>query len=79
MTTFRQANLLDFDACWAVIDAARWKMLADGRHQWTAEYPSREQITNDIQQGHAYVLADGNDVKAYAVVIANGGKMAYRG
>ena len=72
MTTFRHANLQDFDACWAVIDAARWKMLDDGRHQWTAEYPSREQITNDIQQGHAYVLADGNDVKAYAVVIANG-------
>lgn len=72
MTTFRQANLQDFNACWAMIDAARWKMLADGRHQWTAEYPSREQITNDIQQGHAYVLANGNDVKAYAVVIANG-------
>ena len=72
MTIFRQATIHDFDACWSIIDEARNKMLADERHQWTPEYPSREQITNDILQGKAYVLADGNDIKAYAVVIENG-------
>ena len=57
--TFRQANLQDFDACWRLIDAARWKMMADGRHQWTAEYPSRE-------------LTDEDGVKTYGVVAQNG-------
>ena len=70
--TFRQANLQDFDACWRLIDTARWKMMADGRHQWTAEYPSRELIIADIKSGEAYVLTDEDDVKTYGVVAQNG-------
>ncbi|WP_019967945.1 GNAT family N-acetyltransferase [Segatella maculosa] len=70
--TFRQANLQDFDTCWRLIDAARWKMMADGRHQWTAEYPSRELIIADIKSGEAYVLTDEDDVKTYGVVTQNG-------
>ena len=70
--TFRQANLQDFDACWRLIDAARWKMMADGRHQWTVEYPSRELIIADIKSGEAYVLTDEDDVKTYGVVAQNG-------
>ena len=70
--TFRQANLQDFDTCWRLIDAARWKMMADGRHQWTAEYPSRELIIADIKSGEAYVLTDEDDVKTYGVVAQNG-------
>lgn len=70
--TFRQANLQDFDTCWRLIDAARWKMMADGRHQWTAEYPSRELIIADIKSGEAYVLTDEDGVKTYGVVAQNG-------
>lgn len=70
--TFRQANLQDFDACWRLIDVARWKMMADGRHQWTAEYPSRELIIADIKSGEAYVLTDEDGVKTYGVVAQNG-------
>ena len=43
-TDFRPAYNKDFEACWNVIDSARKIMVASGRHQWTSDYPSTQDI-----------------------------------
>lgn len=69
---YRPALLKDFDACWRVIDEARQQMIASKKHQWTAEYPSKDDIMADITGGNAYVLTVDGMVAVYGAVILNG-------
>lgn len=69
---FRQANPQDFPAVWEVVKAARDKMLAAGRTQWTADYPSEEIIQRDIENETGYVLCLGESIAAYGMVAFNG-------
>lgn len=69
---FRPAFIKDFDGCWRVINEAREQMIASGRHQWTNEYPSKQDILNDINNGNAYVLTADNQIAVYGAVILNG-------
>lgn len=71
-TDFRPAYIKDFEACWKIIDQARRMMILSGRHQWTPNYPSREDIERDINNGNAYVLTVDNVVAVYGAVILNG-------
>ncbi len=69
---FRIAYMKDFDECWRVIDQARQQMIESGRHQWTLEYPSQQDIKNDLNNGNAYVLTVDGRIAVYGAVILNG-------
>lgn len=71
-TDFRPAYIKDFDACWNIIDQARKTMIASGRHQWTEDYPSEQNIQDDINNGNAYVLTVDGEVAVYGAVMLNG-------
>lgn len=72
MTLFRKAHSDDFASCWQLIDNARWKMIRDGRCQWTPDYPSEAVIRQDIALGHAFVLTDEERLVAFGAVVMNG-------
>lgn len=69
---FRQASLHDFPAVWEVVNKAREKMLASGRTQWSATYPSEEIIRKDIENETGYVLCSDDTIAAFGVVAFNG-------
>src|SRR3712207_519525 len=71
MTSFRKATPEDFDSCWQLIDEARWKMIRDGRCQWTSDYPSPDIIRHDIDQGHAFVIENEGKITTYGVIAIN--------
>ena len=69
---FRVALLKDFEECWHLINMARMQMIASGLHQWTEEYPAREDILNDINNGVARILTFDGKIAVYGAVILNG-------
>ena len=69
---FRTAYIKDFAECWEVIDLARQQMISQGRHQWTNDYPSQQNITNDLNNGNAYVLTVDEKIAVYGALILNG-------
>lgn len=69
---FRTALMKDYDACWNIIDQARQQMIASGRHQWTSDYPSRQDIFNDINNGSAHILTVDGKIAVYGAIILNG-------
>src|SRR3712207_8977992 len=77
MTSFRKATPEDFDSCWQLIDEARWKMIRDGRRQWTPDYPSPDIIRHDIDQGHAFIIENEGRLAAYGAIAINA-EPAYR-
>lgn len=61
--------MADLTAVWRIICDAKRIMAANGRNQWTEEYPSQAVIEADILSGCAYVLCAGSgEVAAYAYV-----------
>lgn len=71
MIQFRKAHADDFASCWQLIDNARWKMIRDGRKQWTPDYPSEAVVRQDIALGRAFLLADDGRIVAYGAVGMN--------
>ena len=71
-TEFRKATPMDVEKAWMVLDGARRHMIEIGRHQWTQQYPSRDNVVKDIDGGHAYLLLEDKEVVAYAAVAVNG-------
>ena len=69
---FRVALLKDFDECWFLINKARIQMMASGLHQWTEDYPSKDDILNDINNGVARILTFSGKIAVYGAVILNG-------
>ncbi len=65
---FRKANAQDIERILAIMDSARSFQRSQGFTQWEDGYPSRELISDDIVQGKAYVLLDGNAIMAYSVL-----------
>lgn len=72
MIEFRKATPNDVEEAWTVLDKARHFMLAHGRKQWTAEYPSRQNVVSDVMGGHAYILIVDGEIAAYAMLAVNG-------
>lgn len=69
---FRVATLRDYDACVEIINKARQQMMDSGLHQWTKEYPSEDNVLDDINNGVARVLTIDGKVAVYGAVILNG-------
>lgn len=69
---FRTALMKDYEACWNIINQARQQMIDSGRHQWTPDYPSKQNILDDINNGNAYVLTVDGKIAVYGAVVLNG-------
>ena len=73
---FRQATVADIADIMPIIIQARDRMLADGKRQWTREYPAQRDIEADIGRGCGYVLCMCGAVVAYGAIFV-GGEPAY--
>lgn len=67
----RQAHPQDLDTVMALIDEGRKIMRSSGNlNQWDDNHPSRQQIIDDIDHHHCYLMADeqGLDVATFAFI-----------
>ena len=69
---FRTAYLRELEDCWNVIEEARSLMNANGSTQWTSEYPSKQDIMEDLNNGNAYVVTVDGKIAVYGAVVLNG-------
>ncbi|EGD34087.1 MULTISPECIES: GNAT family N-acetyltransferase [unclassified Capnocytophaga] len=69
---FRQAKITDLEPIWQIILYAKKIMKQRGSQQWQDGYPFRETITEDITQGHAYVVEEENEIIAYVAISLEG-------
>lgn len=69
--TFRKANIADLPRIWEILEGAIQRRKQDGSDQWQDGYPNPTVIRNDIDQGVAYVLADGEAIAAYCALLIN--------
>ena len=64
----RKAKPTEISQIWDIIKYAIAQRKADGSTQWQDGYPNETSIKNDIQNGHGYVLEDG-EILLYAAII----------
>jgi len=68
--TIRPTTYADIDALLAIFAHARLQMAADGNaSQWGDNYPSRQQVEEDIRRGVSYVIEHNNQLVATFVFI----------
>ena len=72
MIKFRKAKPTDTERIWQIILQAKEQMRRMNSRQWQDGYPAVENITNDIENGYAYVLCDEDAVIAYGAVVFTG-------
>ena len=68
----RQATINDYDQIMTILKDGANQLAERGVDQWQGEYPSPDQIKEDIEKGFAYlaVSADGETVGAISIVEA---------
>ena len=68
----RQATINDYDQIMTILKDGANQLAERGVDQWQGEYPSPDQIKEDIEKGFAYlaVSADGKTVGAISIVEA---------
>lgn len=65
----RKAGQSELPAIWEIIQYAIEQRRLDGSKQWQDGYPNENSLQDDLDQGNAYVLADGETILAYAAII----------
>ncbi len=68
----KKATLADLDTIIAILKDGSNQLAESGVDQWQGDYPSRDQITYDINNGFAYLAQsdDSETVGAIAIVTA---------
>jgi len=66
---FRKAANEEIGEIWQILQDAIAQRKQDGSDQWQNGYPNENSIREDLAGGHAWVLADGDTIVAYAAVI----------
>lgn len=69
---FRHARPDDTDSIMVIIRQAVSRMLAEGKKQWSENYPSWQHIENDIDNKVGYVIECQGKILAYGAVIFSG-------
>ena len=69
---FRKASLTEVDRIMEIIDEARQQMRREGKNQWDEEYPVRQHIETDIDDGNAYVMLLEERIVAYGAIVFTG-------
>lgn len=60
MIVLEQTQMKDLDVCYDILDQGRKFQQAQGFTQWTEEYPKRDHVREDIENGIGYsVVVDG--------------------
>ncbi len=70
--SFRKAAPADRNRAWEIICQAKALMASEGRKQWDGAYPAMDNVDNDIENGHAYMLCIDDVPMAYGAVIFTG-------
>lgn len=65
----RQAKQAERSIIWEIILYAIEQRRLDGSRQWQDGYPNKTTIQEDLDNDHAYVVTDNEDVLAYAAII----------
>jgi len=65
----RKAVPSELPAIWEIIRYAIEQRRLDGSRQWQDGYPNEASIQTDLDNGHAYVVADDGQLLAYAAII----------
>lgn len=68
----RHARLTDVPAIGRILDDAVARMLAEGKCQWSENYPTEVHVLADIAASVAYVMEHDGRVVAYGAVIFSG-------
>ncbi len=69
---FRKASVTEIDRIMEIIDEARQQMRREGKNQWDEEYPVRQHIETDIDDGNAYVMLLEERIVAYGAIVFTG-------
>lgn len=69
---FRKATLKDLPFAMRIISDAVGRMSAEGKCQWSENYPREQHIITDILDEVGYVLEDNGIVVAYGAVVFSG-------
>lgn len=69
---FRKAEKTEIERIWEIILQAKEQMRKMNSRQWQDGYPAIENIANDIDSGHGYVLSGKTGVIAYGSVNFSG-------
>lgn len=69
---FREARIQDVPEIGRIFDDAVDRMLAEGKKQWTENYPTEIHALADMNRHHGYVLELNGKVMAYGAVIFTG-------
>ena len=72
MNTLEAARPNELDACWEIIREGRAFQNEQGFVQWTEDYPNRETLRQDIEEGKGFVLKVDGTIAAYMCVDFNG-------
>lgn len=66
---FRKATYQDVDEIWEILQFAIQSRKNDGSQQWQNGYPNQDSITEDLENGSAYVIEDEHGILAYGAAI----------
>lgn len=69
---FRKAEDTDIERIWEIIGQAKEQMRRLNSHQWDENYPTLENITQDIKTGNGYVFCKDDLVITYGVISFDG-------
>lgn len=65
----RKATYAELPIIWEILQQAIEQRRLDGSKQWQDGYPNALSIKADLSKGYAYVLANNEEVIAYAAII----------
>ena len=74
MTTdivFRKALTSDLSQIWVILQKAIQRRKEEGSNQWQDGYPNPEVIQSDVNNGHGFVLSDGDVIIGYTALLIN--------
>lgn len=69
--TFRKASLEEQSAIWDILAQAIQRRKEDGSKQWQDGYPNPAVVKADIENGHGYVLTEGDEILGYVAILIN--------
>lgn len=68
----RKAASSEVPKIWQILQEAIDRRKQEGSKQWQSGYPNERSVANDLTNGYSYVLADEDEIMAYAAIIFDG-------
>jgi GNAT superfamily N-acetyltransferase len=68
---FKKAESSEQDQIWQILQQGILRRKNDGSNQWQDGYPNPDVVKSDIEQGHGFVLTDGDTIVGYTAILIN--------